>query len=92
MYQVMNFAAKVALQGGYFDDILPANHNFDVNISVAQTRCRASLATTEIMPLLHGKSLVAGRVYSDTEDQTPVVGIQGCQWSLSMLSLKRCSA
>jgi len=88
MYQVMNFAAKVALQDGYFDDILPANHNFDVNISVAQTRCRASLATTEFMPLLQCKGLVAGRVYSDTEDQTPVVGIQGCQWSLSMLSLK----
>ena len=53
----------------------------DTTPSVTPDSCRDSLATSEIIPLLQGKGLFAGRVYSDTEDQTPVVGIQGCQCS-----------
>jgi len=81
MYQLMDYAAKVALEDGYLDDVV-ANRSFQVDIKAVDTQCSGASAAEMAPPLLFGTGAAPGRISSENESD-PVVGISGCGCSSS---------
>ncbi len=76
---LMPFAAKVAFDEGFFDDILPFK-GFKVELSGVDVQCDGSVASRMVLPLLAGQGTESGRFYSD-ESSDPVIAISGCTCS-----------
>ena len=75
--------AKVALDEGYFDDILPVggkSADFTVKVKVVDDTCSGSISSLVGLPLLLGQGAQDGRIYSSTTLE-PVVAIAGCSCS-----------
>ncbi len=81
---VMDFAAKIALEGGFLVDVLPTT-NFSITVTRILTGCAPSLASEHSLPLLLGYGTSAGRIHSDTEDIPPVIAVSGCFCSSTSL-------
>ncbi len=77
LWHVMDFAPKIALEGGFLVDVLPTT-NFSITVTRILTGCAPSLASEHSLPLLLGYGTSAGRIHSDTEDIPPVIAVSGC--------------
>ena len=71
---------NVALKEGVFDDIFSVT-DFDININQANTRCLAARAAEISLPILLGRGQQDGRLYSDSSDIIPAIGVIGCDCS-----------
>jgi len=81
IYQLMDFAAKAALEDGFLDDVV-LNRSFRVDIKAVHTACSGTVAAEVIPPLLFGTGPSPGRIMSDKVSD-PVVAIAGCGCSSS---------
>jgi len=86
----MYVMAKVALDEGYFDDVLPLggrSTNFTVTLKPVESGCNALVASRVAMPLLMGQGAKQGRIYDDFITQEPVIAIAGCVCSSASMAV-----
>lgn len=84
LFHIMDFAAKVALEEGVLDDVVPRRESFTTTLNVVDTYCRSNVAR-EASSLVFGRGLAEGRIYSTETPVAPVIGISGCKCSTASL-------
>lgn len=76
----MLFAAEMAFEDGFLDDIIP-NRSFSFNWQVVQTDCNPNKATADVLPLLLGRGVEPGRLYDANRSVAPIIALVGCSCS-----------